>query len=80
MTAAQRNLTGGFPLRLDSNGKLVENLAMLGFYDLPLDYLDTYIAKVDAVTVNQIREAFRRRVHPERLVTVSVGRGAGVGG
>ena len=80
LSAAQRNLTGGFPLRLDSNSKLVENLAMLGFYGLPLDYLDTYIGKVEAVTAEQIRDAFRRRVHPDRLVTISVGRGPDIGG
>ncbi|KRT59100.1 hypothetical protein Ga0076813_14887, partial [endosymbiont of Ridgeia piscesae] len=43
-------------------------------YDLPLDYLDSVTAKVEAVTVRQVRDAFRRRIHPDRLVTVRVGR------
>lgn len=75
LNAAKKNITGGFPLRLDSNGKIVENLASIGFYHLPLDYLDTFNRKVDAVTVAQVREAFQRRVHPEDMVTVMVGNG-----
>jgi zinc protease len=73
LTAAKKNITGGFALRLDSNGKIVENLAAIGFYNLPLDYLDTYNQRVEAVTAKQIRDAFQRRVHPEDMVTVMVG-------
>jgi zinc protease len=75
LEAAKKNLTGGFPLRLDSNSKIADNLAMIGFYDLPLDYLDTYIARVEAVTVEQVRDAFKRRIHPAHMVTVVVGGG-----
>ena len=46
---------------------------MIGFYDLPLDYLDTFNDRVNAVTAEQIRDAFRRRVDPERFVTIVVG-------
>jgi len=73
LTAAKKNLKGGFALRLDSNGKIVENLAMIGFYRLPLDYLDTFIPKVEAVGAKEIRDAFQRRINPERMVTVMVG-------
>ena len=76
LEAAKKNLTGGFPLRLDSNSKIADNLAVIGFYDLPLDYLDTYISRVEAVTATQVHEAFLRRIHPSRMVTVIVG-GAG---
>ena len=73
LIAAKQNITGGFPLRIASNSKIVQYLAVIGFYDLPLDYLDTFNDKVNAVTVEQIRNAFRRRLHPERFVTVVVG-------
>jgi len=72
---ARRNLTGGFPLRIASNGKIVEQLAVIGFYDYPLDWLDTYVAKVDAVTAEQVQDAFRRRIQPDRLIAVVVGGG-----
>ncbi len=76
LTAATRNITGGFPLRIASNRDIAGNLAVIGFYGLPLDYLDTFNAQVDAVTRADIREAFQRRVDPARMVTVTVGRSA----
>ena len=75
LEAAKKHITGGFPLRLDSNGKIAEYLAVIGFYGLPLTYLDDFIPHVEAVNAEQIRDAFRRRVHPDRMVTVTVGGG-----
>jgi zinc protease len=74
LSAAVKNITGGFPLRIASNAKVVQYLAMIGFYDLPLDYLDRFNERVSAVTIEQIRDAFQRRVHPQRLAVVMVGR------
>ncbi len=73
LEASQKNITGGFPLRLSSNKKIVGYLAMIGFYQLPLNYLDTFNEKVNAVTVQQIKEAYQRRINPQRLITVIVG-------
>jgi zinc protease len=73
LAAAKKNITGGFPLRIDSNSKIGDYLTMIGFHELPLDYLETFSDKVEAVTREQIMDAFRRRVLPERMVTVIVG-------
>jgi zinc protease len=73
LAAAVKNITGGFPLRIASNSDIVQYLAMMGFYGLPLDYLDSFSAKVEAVTVDDIRDAFQRRVHPAHFATVIVG-------
>ncbi len=73
LQAAKNYLTGSFPLRIDSNKKLADNLAYIGFYGLPLDYLDTFIQRVEAVTAEQVRAAFKRHVHPSSAVTVVVG-------
>jgi zinc protease len=73
LQAAKDNLINGFALRLDSNRKMLEQVAVIGSYGLPLDYLDTYRDKVKAVTVQQIRDAFKRHVSPDNLVTVVVG-------
>ena len=73
LVAAKQNITGGFPLRLDSNSKILGLVAMIAFYDLPADYLDTFTDEVNAVSVAQIRDAFQRHLHPERFVTVMVG-------
>jgi zinc protease len=72
LAAAKANLTGSFPLRLDSNKKILDNVANIAFYGLPLDYLDQYQAKVQAVTADQVKAAFARRVVPANLVTVTV--------
>lgn len=73
LAAAKKHLTGAFPLRLDSNRKIADNLAIIGFYNLPLSYLDDFSRNVEAVTAEQVRDALRRRVHPERMLTVIVG-------
>ena len=76
LKAAKQNITGGFALRIDSNANLLDYLALIGFYQLPLDYLDSYNRKVEQVTLEQIRDAFKRRIKPEQMVTVIVGGGA----
>jgi len=72
---AKLNLSGGFPMRIDSNSKVAGYLAVIGFYGLPLDYLERWVGEIESVTVEQIRDAFQRRIHPDRMVAIVVGRG-----
>jgi len=72
LAAAKKNLVDGFALRMDSNAKLLGYLSAIGFYGLPLTYLDDFPAKVKAVTAEQIKAAFARHVKAENLVTVIV--------
>ena len=72
--AAARDYTiNGFGLRLDSNRKVLGYVSMIGFYRLPLDWLDQYPRQVAELSVAQVRDAFRRRVLPQHLVSVVVG-------
>ena len=73
LAQAKNNLIGGFPMRIDSNKKILEYLAVIGFYRLPPDWLDTYTAKVDAVSRVDVLRAFRARVRPAAMSTVIVG-------
>jgi zinc protease len=73
LAQAKNNLVGGFPMRIDSNKKILEYLAMIGFYRLPLNWLDTYIPQVEAVTPADVLRAFRARVRPAAMSTVIVG-------
>ncbi len=73
LKAAKQNITGSFPMRISSNTRIVEYISVIGFYGLPLDYLDRFNEHVEAVTVEQIRDAFKRRVNPDKMVTVVVG-------
>ncbi len=72
LVAAKAHLVGAFPLRLDSNQKLLEQAATINFYGLPPDYLETYRQQLTAVTADQVKQAFVRRIRPEALVTVMV--------
>lgn len=72
---ARNNLVGGFPLRLDSNRKILDQLSLIGFYRLPLDHLDTWVGRVEAVTAADVQAAFARRLNPDALTTVVVGSG-----
>jgi zinc protease len=73
LEAAKQNLTGGFALRIDSNSDILGYLAMIGFHELPLDYLDTYNEKIMSVTTEQIKDAFRRKLSTDKMATVMVG-------
>ena len=69
------NITGSFPLSLDSNSKILGFLAMIAFYDLPEDYLETYIDNIRKVDRSDIREVLKNRVDVDHMVTVIVGNG-----
>lgn len=71
--AARDNIINGFGLRLDANSKILDHVAMIGFYRLPLDWLETYTGLVAAVDADAIRDAFSRRIRPEHLVVVIAG-------
>lgn len=70
---AKKDVNGGFPLNVASNADIIQYLGMIGFYDLPLDYLDTFTGKIDAITQAQIMDAFQRRLQLDNLLTVIVG-------
>lgn len=74
LDAAKLNIIGGFPMRFDTNKKLATYVAMIGFYDLPLDYLDSFRQKVEETSIASIADAFKRRVNAELLQTVTVGK------
>ena len=73
LKAAKDNLIGGFALRIDSNRKLLDNVASIAWNDLPLDYLDTWTAQVARITAAEVRAAMARKLQPARMVTVTVG-------
>lgn len=73
LIAAKKNITGGYPLRIDSNSKILNYVVVIGYYKLPLDYLETFNNNVEAVTIESIKDAFKRRLSPDKLVLVRVG-------
>ena len=67
------NVVGSFPLNLDSNSKLLGYLAMIGFYDLPDDYLQTFVENIESVSRADAKQAMARRIKTDKMVTVIVG-------
>ncbi len=73
IASAKDNLTRGFPLRVDTNAEILNYLAMIGFYKLPIDYIETFAGNVGRVTPAEVSKVFNRYLSPEKLVTVIVG-------
>ncbi|WP_006787344.1 M16 family metallopeptidase [Thiorhodospira sibirica] len=67
------NIIGSFPLSIASNSDLLGQYAQIGFYGLPVDYLQQIIPNIQGVTPAAVQDALQRRVHPEHLLTVIVG-------
>lgn len=73
LKAAKDNLINGFPLRIDSNKKLLDNISSIAWNGLPLDMLDVWTQNVNKVTKEEIIKAFQKHLDMERMVTVVVG-------
>jgi zinc protease len=73
LKAAKDNIIGGFPMRIDSNAKILDYLSLIGFHNLPLTYLEDFNKSVAKVTSAQIKDAFKRRIKPQDFVSVTVG-------
>ena len=73
LQAAKDNLIGGFALRIDTNRKLLDNVANIAWNDLPLDYLTTWTEQVQRITAADICQAFARTLQPQGMATVVLG-------
>ena len=74
LQAIKDNLIGGWPLRMDSNGKIVGYISMIGFYDLPLDYLESFPKQIAKVTKQDVLQAWKKHIKPNNMVEVMVGK------
>lgn len=74
LEAAKQYMTGSFPLSLASNHAIATVLLRMAFYNLPDNYLDNYVAQINAVTIDGIKHAFQQQIHPEQLLLVTVGK------
>lgn len=69
----KRELSGSFPLSTASNADIVGQLGAIGFYDLPLSYLEHFMDSIQALTVEQVTAALNRHLDPQALVIVTAG-------
>lgn len=70
---AKRELAGSFPLSTASNADIVGQLGAIGFYGLPLTYLEDFMKQVQGLSVDQVKSAMARHVDPDRFIIVTAG-------
>lgn len=73
LLAAKSNLINGYPLRIDNNRKLLDNVSSIAWNDLPLDTMETWTSKVEAVTLDQVSAAFQKYLAMDRMRIVVLG-------
>ena len=73
LAEAKAYLTGSFPLRMDTNAKMVKLLSAIEFYGLGLDYPEKYPQLINQVTGEEILRVARQYLQPEKFLLVVVG-------
>ena len=73
LEAAKGNLINGYPLRIDNNRKLLDNVSSIAWNDLPLDTMDVWTKQVEAVTLEQVKAAFQKYLAMDRMKIVVLG-------
>lgn len=69
----KKEITGSFPLSNASNASIVSQLGAIGFYNLPLDYLEDFIKQIQAVTVDQVKQAMNKHLNMDNFIIITVG-------
>ncbi|WP_248795111.1 M16 family metallopeptidase [Pseudomonas sp. MWU13-2105] len=70
---AKREMAGSFPLANASNSSIVGQLGLMGFYDLPLDYLENFVQQTQALTIEQIKSAMNKHLSVDKMIVVTAG-------
>lgn len=70
---AKNFLALGFPGELETTADLSRSLEQLIVYGLPDDYLERYVANVQAVTADAVQKAASRHIQPARTIVVVIG-------
>ena len=70
---AKAYLIGSLPLSMETDKEVAENMALLEFYDLGLDYFDKYQENVQSVSKQDVIGVAQKFLHPDKYVLVIVG-------
>jgi len=70
---AKDNIIGGFALETASNSNILTYLSIIGFYDLPLDYLSSFINKIKNIKSVDVQRAFDKLIDMNKLIVLTVG-------
>ncbi len=72
---AKDDLLNSFLFRYDSKDKILDERERLEFYGYPADYLETYKAALEKVTLADVTAAAKKYIHPDKLAILVVGNG-----
>jgi zinc protease len=75
LARAKDNLLTSFLFRYDTKDKVLAERERLEFYGYPADYLETYKAGLEKVTIADLEAAAKKYVHAEKLAVLVVGNG-----
>jgi zinc protease len=75
---AKSYLTGVFPIRLETQEGLTDQLVQIKMLNLPDDHLQKYRDRVQAITVDEIQRVAQKYVKPDEAALIVVGDGASV--
>lgn len=78
LAATKTYMTGSYPLRFDGNDEIADILVGMQMDGFPIDYPATRNARVEAVTLDDVRRVAARLLVPEKLHFVVVGQPDGV--
>jgi zinc protease len=73
LDAAKSNLINGYPLRIDNNRKLLDNVSSIAWNNLPLDTMDLWTKQVEVVSLENVRAAFQKYLAMDRMKIVVLG-------
>lgn len=71
-------MTGVFPLQLETANAVASRVINLKLYNLPKDYYNRYISSINALTKQDILDAARKYIHPDKLYVVVSGDAAAI--
>lgn len=72
---AKDNILNSFLFRYDTKDKVLAERVRLEFYGYPPDYLETYKAALEKVTVDDLNTVAKKYIHPDRYAVLVVGNG-----
>jgi hypothetical protein len=73
---AKSYLTGVFPIRLETQEGLIDQLVQIKMLNLPDDYLQRYRERVQAVTIEEIQRVAQKYIKPDDAALIVVGDGS----
>jgi zinc protease len=73
---AKAYLTGSFPLTIETPNAIAMQIMNVLFYGLPIEQLQTFRERVNAVTADDVQRVAQKYLHPDRLSIVLVGNAA----